>query len=626
LSQRTVLLIDLGEALNINVHNHLQGIDPAKIYIQSRYNNVYHPKHQKINFINFELIYKNSYEEAFQKLIDFGAYKIANGKTISNLFVDSSQKSLWYYFRFMLLYKYRKTLFEYTVYESVKAKAVDYQKVIFVHQSKAIDKLLNESDHITSIYSAESSKQKKEKLIGVLKFTLLTFSRLLIGFLSIGLLFRSSKKHLFLSNAAASQKVLSMKNYKLEEGDHFSQYLQNFIENKKDFINAAEYFPPSLSKVKELKFRRHFIFPKYKRQLNFETLLYLQFLNPLVYYRAAKDLRKVKLSFSIIKKSESDNYLDQSMLRLMQGFNRLCYFIVFRKAAIRSLLKLFKFKSIISTNEHDAKAKSIMEVAESLGIKTYGIQHGVIHFRHLHYCFSTKDAKHQPFPAITFLWGEYWRKGLLSFSNYAPSNLCVVGQLRTDIIPRLNKLGKEELLSQLLDDRYTVLYPSQPLYVGEEEMRKHLAIDFLKLSKEFPKLQFLVKPHPAEIDCEEFFKKIANEMGATNYKFINDDLYKLLAFSDLVLIYNSTVGTEAIYFQKPLVVMNYSNNDFSGYLKEEIAFEVKNYTELYNKIDLLHKNKLKIDIKAQENFIEERAFKIDGNVAKRIVNYIRGNL
>src|SRR5690606_38857165 len=146
-------------------------------------------------------------------------------------------------------------------------------------------------------------------------------------------------------------------------------------------------------------------------------------------------------------------------------------------------------------------------------------------------------------------------------------NLKVVGQLRTDIIPKIKQWAEREKASS----KYTVLYPSQPLYVGEEKMRERLTLDFLKLTIDFPEIEFVVKPHPFEKDCKAYFENIAKRINAKNFKVINDDLYKLLALSDLVMVYNSTVGAEAVYFDKPLIVMNYSDNDFSGFIDEVVA-------------------------------------------------------
>src|SRR5690606_18073673 len=193
------------------------------------------------------------------------------------------------------------------------------------------------------------------------------------------------------------------------------------------------------------------------------------------YLRAIKNVNKIKKAFSTIEKTSTDNYLDNVLLKLIMKYKRLSYFVCIRKSALHSIFKLCGIESIISANEHNVRAKSIMEVGEQFGVKSFGIQHGVVHPKHLHYIFSKNDAKYKPFPDITFLWGDYWENVLLKNSNYQDENLKVVGQLRTDIIPKIKQWAEREKANS----KYTVLYPSQPLYVGEEKMRERLTLDFL---------------------------------------------------------------------------------------------------------------------------------------------------
>jgi hypothetical protein len=341
----------------------------------------------------------------------------------------------------------------------------------------------------------------------------------------------------------------------------------------------------------------------------------------LFYIKAGKEIKSIEKKFNEIKTSNFNELEYESIKSKIGSFKRLSFYIVARKVMIEAWLKFFKIKTIVGTHEHDSKNKSIFEEAQRLNIKTFGIQHGVIHKKHMHYCFSKFDASYHPFPDFTFVWGTYWKNGLTSFSNYSPKSLLPVGQIRTDIIPILNSNRDKIQINELSSDKFTLLYASQPLYVGEEKMRERLTLDFLRLTVEFPTVNFVVKPHPKESDCELYFNQQALKTPGAKFTIIREDLYKMLALCDTVLIYNSTVGAEAIYFKKPLIVMNYSSNDFSGFVSAGVAIESKSYESLVTSLIELQNSKKYFNDSA-DNFISDRAHLIDGKVSERIFNQI----
>ena len=613
-----ILVIDIREAEDQNKAELLSRLKYERVEYLCFNENL---AEKENGIIDFDSIYRESYDFAFDALIKYGSFKIDRDDTLAEVLKDNSNRSLWFYFRFMLLYQFRRIVFEFKIVEKIKTLKGFYQQIYVAHHSLELKEIFKKNE-IDSVYYPKK-RVKKSKVGLIIKFLCLTTIRFLWGIPKLLNLVNASQNHLFFSDAAHSQQVISMKNLKVMPGDHFTEYFQEYIEGKPDFLNISEFFPPKLSGNGYLNMSDNFWSTKYSGMGFMESLIYLQFFNPFFLLKAWRNFKRIQLGFRKIYSKKTNNYLDSRLLDLVQNYKSMCYLIGIRKAAFYYILKVFKFKSVISANEHNARAKSIMEVAEQLGIKTYGIQHGVIHAKHLHYIFSKEDATYKPFPDITFLWGEYWERTLLKYSNYELKNLKIVGQLRTDIIPQLKRISKKDLFQDLDSNKYTVLYPSQPLYTGEENMRKKLCIDFLKLTQSFPEVQFLVKPHPFEKDYKAFFNQHAEEVGATNFKFINDDLYKTLAYVDLVMIYNSTVGAEALYFRKPLIVMNYANNDFSGYIAEGIAKEVNNFQELKDGILAAINGDFLVDRSKIDRFIESRAFKVDGNSAKRIVDTLR---
>jgi CDP-glycerol glycerophosphotransferase (TagB/SpsB family) len=130
----------------------------------------------------------------------------------------------------------------------------------------------------------------------------------------------------------------------------------------------------------------------------------------------------------------------------------------------------------------------------------------------------------------------------------------------------------------------------------------------------------VLKPHPLEVDLT-YFDNLAGTIGCTNYKIVNDeDLYQLLAISDYVVTSFSTVGTEAVYFKKPLIIYDPLNQDVMKYVEDGVGIQAKNSSELIAILERLANRSIVIDKAVQEHFILNNAFKIDGDVCDRIIN------
>ena len=91
----------------------------------------------------------------------------------------------------------------------------------------------------------------------------------------------------------------------------------------------------------------------------------------------------------------------------------------------------------------------------------------------------------------------------------------------------------------------------------------------------------------------------------------------------MLITYFSTVGTEAVYFYKPLIILDHLKQDIQNYHKENVAFQATNSNELKNYINKILSDDLKINVKAYQNFINKYAYKIDGKVSERCLNFIK---
>ena len=109
-----------------------------------------------------------------------------------------------------------------------------------------------------------------------------------------------------------------------------------------------------------------------------------------------------------------------------------------------------------------------------------------------------------------------------------------------------------------------------------------------------------------------------------NYTISRDeDLYILLKISNLVITCFSTVGTEALYFGKPLIILDHLKQDILKYHRDGVAFQATNANELANFIDEILSGKLSINPQVLEDYILESTYKIDGKAAERFVEVIK---
>jgi len=137
-------------------------------------------------------------------------------------------------------------------------------------------------------------------------------------------------------------------------------------------------------------------------------------------------------------------------------------------------------------------------------------------------------------------------------------------------------------------------------------------------------IDLVVKLHPAEKNDFEYYHTIAKQTGCSNYQIVLDvDLYLLLSKTKILITCFSTVGSEAIYFNKPVISLDHLNEDLLNYHKEGIAFKAINGEELKDCINNILNGNLKVDLNAHQRFIEKYAYKIDGKVADRIIEKIK---
>ena len=218
----------------------------------------------------------------------------------------------------------------------------------------------------------------------------------------------------------------------------------------------------------------------------------------------------------------------------------------------------------------------------------------------------------------------HWKAFLTTKGNYPDDAIIISGQLRADIIPLLKKSAyrKDKVVDSLKKDERLIVYASQPQ--RDPELRKRAAMDVMLASKKQANSFLLIKLHPNEKDDLDYYKSMAQEVGLTRYHItLSLDLYLLISVCDLLITCFSTVGTETIYFNKPLIVLDHLSQDIQNYIKEGVGISAHNQHELETKISGVLDGSIGIDKAAYESYIYRYAYKIDGLAADRALEFIR---
>jgi CDP-glycerol glycerophosphotransferase (TagB/SpsB family) len=206
---------------------------------------------------------------------------------------------------------------------------------------------------------------------------------------------------------------------------------------------------------------------------------------------------------------------------------------------------------------------------------------------------------------------------LIKKGNYPEDSVVSVGQIRTDIIPVL--LQSEKLKKAVPEN--LILFASQPQ--RDPELRFQAAFDVFQAARELPKSKLIVKLHPREYGDKAYYHAIATKAGCTNYILdATSDLYQLIASCNVLITCFSTVGTETVYFHKPLIILDHLNQDIMGYAAEGVAFQATNSDNLTRILTGILNGSLKIDRAKYDAFIQKYAYRIDGKVAERCIEAI----
>ena len=227
-------------------------------------------------------------------------------------------------------------------------------------------------------------------------------------------------------------------------------------------------------------------------------------------------------------------------------------------------LKKTKPKVIIQLYETGPYAKAIQISAKKLGIRTVGIQHGLIPSDYPDYIFKEVQEHTNPLgniiPDSTLVFGNFYKKLLTETGSYPIDKVSILGHpeyLDTNKIKKITSNNFDEEYS--FKDKKIILLPLVARLSTITNNAYKIILDTLYDNlKNDDDYIILIRPHPGDRLTQEYLQQLypAKNFIASKASLIVD----ILSSNLIVTIMGSTVSTEAVLFEKPVLLVNLSNN------------------------------------------------------------------
>lgn len=542
--------------------------------------------------------------QMMDEVLRFGDFSVGN-QTVAEVF-SIDMASVWHYHKFRVYFAVRNLM--YFLQPLLKKFDSFNDHIWFVSGDvRPLRKLFPEVG-----FRLPQAKAKEP-----VNYRILLSYLVLLKFRTLSYLFSFRKKHEYLLYLTEKySNVLDKKTLKIKPGHHILEYLIGELDGR--FALLTEVLMPKAKGKSDYSYSKKQFNRNWGscRKIFIEGFMVSGLLSRKI-RRATTEARN-SLRMGYIKVGESELSLNQRLiLELFQSLDSSSRFFLFRYFAARKYFAGSGLKAVIAADENSPLTKSVLDAAKFCGIKVIGLQHGTMHDLHPAYLYTANDSKKRVMPDLTLTWGTYWEEFLLEKGNYPTGSVVSVGQIRTDIIPVLTKAESQKEINPA----ERIVFASQPQ--RDPELRFQAAYDVFYAARSLPNTQLIVKLHPREFGDTAYYADIAAKAGCKNYTIDKtSDLYQLIASCDVLITCFSTVGTETVYFHKPLVILDHLSQDIMGYAAEGVAFQATNAENLTKILSGIFKGTLRIDRTKYDTFIQKYAYRIDGRVAERCIKAI----
>jgi len=265
----------------------------------------------------------------------------------------------------------------------------------------------------------------------------------------------------------------------------------------------------------------------------------------------------------------------------------------------------------------------LSKICKGQGIPVLVIQHGALSVDMGGFGIMPLEGNKQA------VWGEIPQEWHVKRGKDIESQV-ITGNYRFDPIARGYAVNREEVYRQLgIDSNKGVIVFGTEWYSGVSvsytwEMEEEFMRQALEALVPYRDMQIVVKLHPT---CYQEYRKIVSEIAndvGIEVILTKDYLLELLSICDLLICGNSTIGVEAMFFAKPVILVNLENTPAIPYASYGAAICARTPEEIESAIDAaLHDSatikKLALN---QERFLRDYTYKRDGQASRRVAHLI----
>ncbi len=207
---------------------------------------------------------------------------------------------------------------------------------------------------------------------------------------------------------------------------------------------------------------------------------------------------------------------------------------------------------VVNEEMYESGAQVIAAAAQ-LGIPTVGVQHGTIFPMHLVYAIPPGHVEGAPIPDYFAVYGEYVKETVSIHGAYPAERVWVVGG------PKFDQLGNGPPCASSARERLGLPAGKRVVLIATQcyPWFQQVARAVFEAVKNETDCVVCLKTHPRDVPLD-VYRRIAQEVGAENVRYFNDQFDDLLAACDVLVSGASTSVLEAIVLGRRAICANFS--------------------------------------------------------------------
>jgi hypothetical protein len=213
--------------------------------------------------------------------------------------------------------------------------------------------------------------------------------------------------------------------------------------------------------------------------------------------------------------------------------------------------------------ESSGWGRAAVAACRAHGVKTLGIQHGILYPSYYSYRHDEDEAD-CPRPDRTAVFGEAARRFLVLAGRYPAASLVVTGSPKFDELLEASRTWDRAAIRDRLGvSKGERLVAVASRFRGIRETHQSIGSAFpalVRATAALPRVKLLVKPHPAE--GTDGYERTLRELRAERVSLLppQADLMQLLFAADALVTVESLSAVEALVLGRPVLILNMPTN------------------------------------------------------------------